>query len=94
MDVARAARALQSPTRFTLLLILHGESLSSAEAHRRLLEARPNRRHRESTYRDLEIMVAAGLLEKRYDIRSKEIRYVVLGSQVVFDLKSRSVELR
>ncbi len=94
MELPAVANALRSPGRLKLLRIIRAERLSAAEVHRRLVIAEQSPRHRESVYRDLEILVHCGVLSKQYDHQTKAIVYGLVGRQIVIDLLETRATVR
>jgi len=86
MDVKKIASALSSETRLKILKILAKKELSSVDVYRGYIRIYNDKKHRESIYRDLEVLVTAELLEKKYDSSSKQIIYHLKVKKITLDL--------
>lgn len=86
MDLQRIGLVLRSKTRLRLIQVLADDRLSAQEIHSRVSERGGGHRHRESTYRDLEIMVDAEIMEKTYDKKEKAIVYRLVTRYLRLDL--------
>lgn len=93
MDVTSVAHALSSETRVRLLALLHEKKLTSSEAFELYNENYDSPKRRESVYRELENLVDAGLVEKKYQSSSKKLMYAVKADTVCFDLGSGDVDI-
>ena len=92
MDLEIVAQALRSRDRVRLLKLLARDAAGASEVHRRYESEFRHRRNRVSVYRDLEILVHAGLLDKRYDGDEKRIVYQLPSRRLTIDLVSHIVE--
>jgi Fe2+ or Zn2+ uptake regulation protein len=66
--------ALKNPTALKILLILESKSLSLDEVHEQLKKEKTHK-YRDWTYRILEKLVEAKLIQKNYSNEAKKIRY-------------------
>ena len=84
------ARALRSEVRVRLLKILSEGELSAIDAFRKYNE-HFERKHRESIYRDLELLVACEMLKKKYDEKRKEIVYTLITPELKVNFRNGEV---
>ena len=75
-----------------LLRLLAKGPAGAAEIHRRYENEFRRKRNRVSVYRDLETLVRAGLVQKKYDGESKQLVYELLARKLRFDFASQTVE--
>lgn len=87
-------RALDSPARRMLMLLAVEGAKTSEEYRQELLKRGYEVRFKESIYKDLQMLVDAGLVQKYYDKESKAIVYSSGVTTVVFDLLRWSLELQ
>lgn len=76
-------KALASAERLAIMATLAERAMSLPEIHARLA----NRRYRSSIYRDLEVLKAAGLVNKAYDDETKSLRYQVSTRRIELELR-------
>lgn len=93
MDVTSVAHALSSETRVRLLALLHQQPMTSSDAFDVYQATFDSPKYRESIYRELENLVEAGLVEKRYESGEKRLMYVVEQDIVCFDLETSNVRM-
>jgi Fe2+ or Zn2+ uptake regulation protein len=93
VDVIKICNALSSDKRLKILHILEGEDKTGIEVYKKYNSSYGGRVHRESIYRDLELLQTAGLLAKRYDTSEKKLYYHLKGRQISIDLLSRQISL-
>lgn len=92
MEVTRIGNALRSQTRVNILSILGKNSLRAVDVYNKykvLFKDEP--KHREFIYKELERLVDAGLLDKRYDRKIKGITYTVKFHKVCVNLLTGEV---
>ena len=89
------AAALRSRDRLAILQLIGSEELSAIEVHRKYSSKNPSTgKHRESIYRDLEMLVEVGLLEKKYDVKRKQITYSLKTKTVEIELPSGKITVK
>jgi len=93
MEIHQVAKALSSQTRIKLLKILNNKQMSSMAIFTEYNIKNNDNKHRESIYRSLEILVKAGILDKKYDVQSKEILYQIKINEVKINLKNLECEM-
>ena len=89
----RVFSALSSRTRIEILKILAVKSGNVVEILNELNSRGFTIKYRESVYRALEKLTAAGLVEKYYDKEEGGIRYKLLGTKLEVDLSSGVIKL-
>lgn len=85
-------RALDSELRRELLRILAKEPKDSIGCYEELANIGFIARHRETIYKELQILVEANLVEKFYDIKTKKILYKTAFESVSINLNSMKAE--
>jgi Fe2+ or Zn2+ uptake regulation protein len=93
MEAETVAKALGSRDRLRTLKLLVRGPAGAAEVHRRYESEFRHKRNRVSVYRDLEVLVRAGLVRKRYDGDSKQLVYEISSRRIRFDLVAQEVSL-
>jgi DNA-binding transcriptional ArsR family regulator len=81
----RVAKALASPYRLSLLMLLAEDPMSLAQVQANLNHGR----YRSSVYRHLEALKAAGLLEKSYDDQAKALTYRLSARRIELVLSGK-----
>ena len=87
-------RTLNNPVRRRLLTFTFDNAHSINELIDKLEENKIPYGSRDSVYKHLELLVAAGLLEKFYDASKKALSYKNPPAQVIIDIENRTVETR
>lgn len=90
-DIGIVAKALGSDTRLKILRILTGASLSSIEVYEIYKKKFGNKKHRESIYRALEMLLHADILDKKYDKDSKKVIYSIKHNKLLLDIVNQKV---
>lgn len=80
--------ALSSKTRLEILRILSAKPYSIGEILSDLQKKGYGIKYRESIYRALEKLVAAGLVEKYYDKEEKGIKYKLIKTKLEIDFQT------
>ena len=93
MEIKNISSALSSETRLRILKILSASNLSSIDVHKEYIQKYPDKKHRESIYRELEILHTAGLLEKKYNSEGKQIEYGIKIKKFTIDLITQNIKL-
>ena len=93
MNPEEVAQALGSRHRLAILRILSGRPRATAAEVHSAFRERFGGRHRESIYRDLERLVAAELVEKRYDAKRKALVYSLRIRSAKFVFSDGTVHL-
>lgn len=87
MEVTHLGNALRSQTRVNILKILGRKSLRAIDVYREYKTLfSDDAKHREFIYKELELLVDAGLLDKRYDRNTKSIIYTLRFQKISIDL--------
>ena len=73
-----------------LSILYEGGEMSAVRVYEVYISKYGNR-HRESVYRDLETLLNAGLVKKKYKEREKELVYFLTWREVRFDISNASV---
>jgi len=92
-NLSQVMKALDSPIRRMLMLLALEGPKTSQGYKEELLKRGLEIKYKESIYKDLQLLVDAGLIQKYYD---KEAKTIVYGSRigtVVFDLLKWSLYL-
>jgi predicted transcriptional regulator len=87
-------RALNNDVRRAILASICDNTCSVNELAVKLGSSNIDFKSRDSLYKQLEILVNAGLLEKFYDVEKKAISYKNPIAQVVIDIEKLTVEIR
>ncbi|MGD0495478.1 MAG: winged helix-turn-helix domain-containing protein [Candidatus Bathyarchaeia archaeon] len=91
MQPQKIFAALSSGTRIEIIKILAVKSKTVREVLDQLNLRGFQIKYRESVYRALEKLAAAGLVEKYYDNRERDIRYRIVRSKIDFDFHSGEI---
>jgi len=91
MQPDKIFEALSSKTRIEIIKILTVRSRNVIGVLNELNVRGFKIKYRESVYRALEKLVAAGLVEKYYDNEERGIRYGVGRTRISFDLQSGEI---
>jgi len=87
MEVTHLGNALRSQTRVNILKILGKKSLRAIDVYNEYKVLFSNdAKHREFIYKELERLVDAGILDKRYDRNTKGIIYALRFQKIHIDL--------
>ncbi len=82
-------RALDSELRRELIKIAHEEGALDADGYyNEIVKKGFDIKYKESVYKELQLLVESELLEKYYDVKSKKIRYKLIVSKVIIDIRS------
>lgn len=87
-------RALNSPIRRMILRMCCDNSCSINELAEKLTAENIDYKSRDSLYKQTELLVAAGLLDKFYDVNKKAISYKNPVVEVIIDIENSTVEQR
>lgn len=85
-------RALNNPIRRMILRLCSDDSFSINELAAKLTTENVDYKSRDSLYKQAELLVASGLLEKFYDVNKKAISYKNPVLQVVIDIVNSNIE--
>lgn len=78
MDVTQLGNMLKSKTRVNILKILDEKSLRAIDVYNQYkILFKKDAKHREFIYKELERLVDAGILDKKYDNEIKGITYTL-----------------
>jgi Fe2+ or Zn2+ uptake regulation protein len=91
MDASKIFCALGSKTRLEVLRILAEKPRSNAEVLDELNKRGYQLKYRESTYRALEKLMSAGLVEKYYDKKERGIRYRLIKTTLEVNFESGEI---
>jgi hypothetical protein len=92
-SLAQVMKALDSPVRRMIMLLALETPKTSQGYKEELLKRGLEIKYKESIYKDLQLLVEAGLIQKYYDKESKTIVYGSRIGTVVFDLMKWSLYL-
>jgi Fe2+ or Zn2+ uptake regulation protein len=93
-ELANVMRALDSSVRRMIMLLALEGPKTSLDYKEKLVESGFDVKYKESVYKDLQLLVDAGLVEKYYDKEKKAIVYGSRIDSVVFDLMKWSIYLK
>lgn len=91
-ELESIAKALSSDTRLKILKLLVGKNLSSIEVFKEYKKKFNDGKHRETIYRGLEILLDAGILDKHYDKKNKNVVYYIKRKELIIDLIDQNVK--
>jgi len=92
MEVTQIGNMLKSRTRINILKILDEKSLRAIDVYNQYrILYKKEAKHREFIYKELERLVEAGLLDKKYDREVKGITYTLKFHKVSVNLLSGEV---
>jgi len=84
MKITDLGNAIRSYTRVTILKIIGDSELRAIDVYKEFTKLR--KIHRESIYKELELLVKFGLLDKFYNANKKAIVYALKFHTVCIDL--------
>jgi len=93
-NLAYVMRALDSNVRRMIMLLALDGPKTSMDYKEELVKRGYDVKYKESIYKDLQLLVEAGLVEKYYDKEKKAIVYGSTVDTVVFDLLKWSLDLK
>jgi predicted transcriptional regulator len=93
-NLAYVMRALDSNVRRMIMLLALDGPKTSMDYKEELVKRGYDIKYKESIYKDLQLLVEAGLVEKYYDKEKKAIVYGSKVDTVVFDLLKWSLDLK
>lgn len=85
-------RALNNPTRRIILRSISDNAYSINELAEKLSAMNVDYKTRDSLYKQTELLVNAGLLDKFYDVSKKAISYKNPVTEVAIDIENWTVE--
>lgn len=94
LDLETVAKALSADTRLKILKLLVGKNLSSIEVYNDYKKKFHDDKHRETIYRALEILLDAGILDKRYDKKNKNVVYYIKHKELTIDLINQKLKIK
>jgi thiamine pyrophosphokinase len=87
MKITSIGNALRSQTRVNILKTLGKDNLRAIDVYQKYNEIFPkNPKHREFIYKELERLVNAGILDKKYDKKIKGLTYNLKHQIILIDL--------
>ena len=86
-------RALDNDFRLLILDKLNGTAMTEKELFEKLRVERPDLKYRESLYRQIETLVAVGLVKKFYDVNKRRISYTSDTSKIHIDLRAMAANI-
>lgn len=89
MQITDLGNAIRNPTRVKILKIIDDKHLRAIDVYREL--SKTQKIHRESVYKELELLVKLGILGKQYDDKRKGIVYFLKVRVVNVDLSKGEV---
>jgi Fe2+ or Zn2+ uptake regulation protein len=94
MEVTDLGNMLKSKTRINILRILDRKSLRAIDVYNQYkILFKDDAKHREFIYKELERLVEAGILDKKYDKELKGITYTLRFHRVSINLLSGEVTI-
>ena len=93
-NLGHVMKALDSPVRRMLMLLALEGPKTSQGYKEELMKHGFDVKYKESIYKDLQLLVDAGLIQKYYDKEEKAIMYGSRIGTVVFDLMKWSLYLK
>ena len=91
MNLQEVSQALSNPTRVNLIEMIGEQPLSASIAHKKYIETYEDKK-RESIYRELENLVDASLVTKKYNTEEKKIEYSLTQEYLGIDLVETRIE--
>lgn len=88
----KIVRALNSDARRSLLRLAQDKPMTALEFHKKMETSEFYHSYKESTYKDLQMLVETGLVEKYRDGNS-DILYRSRVDQIILDLDNMKVEI-
>jgi|GEM_PF-5504189 len=86
-------RALDNDLRLLILDKLKGTPMTEKELFEKISKERPELKYRESLYRQVEMLVQAGLVRKYYDTGKRRICYTCDASHIFIDLNTMDANI-
>jgi len=93
MKIVKIGKALSSKTRLRILNLLDEKELSAIETYRRYKDKFNSNKHRETIYRELEKLVEANLVNKKYEDKNKKIIYSLKARKIEIDVLEKKVNM-
>lgn len=84
MQITDLGNAIRSNTRIKILKIIGSKHLRAIDVYKEIVKFQ--KIHRESVYKELELLVKFGLLDKKYDASKKAIVYALKIHEIRIDL--------
>ena len=91
--IYKIVRALDNDLRLLIIDKLKGIPMTEKELFQLLNKERPDLKYRESLYRQVEMLVQAGLVRKFYDTSKRRICYTCDASQIFIDLRAMEANI-
>ncbi|MCX9014345.1 MAG: hypothetical protein OIN89_06085 [Candidatus Methanoperedens sp.] len=93
LNLETVAKALSSDTRLKILKLLVDKNLSSIEVYKEYKQRFHEDKHRETIYRGLELLLDAGVLDKRYNKTNKNVVYYIKNKELTIDLVTQKLKI-
>ena len=93
MNVITILKILASDRRLKLIRILDRTNQTAIELYRKFNSEYGAIGHRETVYRDLEMLRDVGIVTKNYDRKAKKLYYNLSAEQIAINLKTLQVKL-
>lgn len=91
VDILQVCSSLSSDKRLKIINILREEDQTAVELYKKFTAKYDPKAHRETIYRDLELLHGSGLVTKEYDDTKKRIYYHLLTQEININLVTRKV---
>lgn len=91
--IYQIVRALDNDFRLLILDKLTGTAMTEKELFDTLRNERPDLKYRESLYRQIETLVAVGLVKKFYDVNKRRISYISDATKIYIDLRAMAANI-
>jgi len=92
MQITSLGNAIRSDTRVKILKIIGDRQLRAIDIYKEFTKIK--KIHRESIYKELELLVKLGLLDKKYNANKKAIVYALKFRTITIDLASGEVAIK
>jgi Fe2+ or Zn2+ uptake regulation protein len=92
MQITDLGNAIRSSTRVKVLKIIDNKSLRAIDVYKEI--SKVQKIHREAVYKELELLVKLGLLDKKYDATKKALVYTLKIHTVNIDLSKGEIITR
>ncbi|MEM2506533.1 MAG: transcriptional repressor [Nitrososphaeria archaeon] len=92
MHITDLGNAIRSNTRIRILKIINDKHLRAIDVYKEIVKFQ--KIHRESVYKELELLVKYGLLDKKYDATKKAIVYTLKIRAVNIDLAKGEIMVK
>jgi Fe2+ or Zn2+ uptake regulation protein len=90
VEIVKVCNGLSSIKRLKIVKVLSDGDHTATEVFRKLSQ-HYSKVHRETIYRDLEVLLESGLVKKSYDTTTKKLTYHLATRKIIIDLNNQQV---